>query len=492
MPKFLLNYFERHDLKFHLFTALALGLLFRLIAAYFIYTPMALDDLNHAWQPVINLFWGTPMNLPPYRSPLLPYLLYGFIKIAYWMGFSYDPLFSIRVMNTGLAIISLLAIVGGYYYFKNKENKLYGIVLMYMLALYAAMPYAATRSFGEAVAIPFLMLGFGLCIYGEQKNKIWLFAVGFFSIGIAVLFRYQVGLIYAAYTIFLLFKKDKRYFTAAILAGLAITALSISMDMLYGRYPMQTLMEYFIVNYKYDFGASKWYNFILLVFGLTLPPFCLVFIDKVKKVFLENIEVGICFLVFLAAHTITSHKEERFMLPIVPLLLIFMSSLWVEKKDSKLVRYTFSPAFLIINTAFLLLVTTVPSQKGLIEPLVFANKKLSPEKGILLNIGISKWAYDSHLKRDIKRLDYSIKESVSPAYLENIFRQTSNRDQILIISEDPEKLSLIDGLDSSSLKCENIYYHTSVIDKILFKLNPKYNGRKKTTGSVFCVVPNNK
>ena len=145
MPKSLLRYFESHDLKFHLFMALALALLFRLIAAYFIYTPMALDDLNHAWQPAIDMYLGTPILIPPYRSPLLHCMLYGFLKAGYWFGFSYDPLLSVRIMSTGLALLSLLSIVGGYYYFKNRENKLFVITLMYMLALYAAMPYAATR-----------------------------------------------------------------------------------------------------------------------------------------------------------------------------------------------------------------------------------------------------------------------------------------------------------------------------------------------------------
>ncbi|MCX6111774.1 MAG: hypothetical protein NTY22_00585 [Proteobacteria bacterium] len=486
MPKFLLRYFENHDLKFHLFMSLALGLLFRLIAAYFIYTPMALDDLNHAWQPVINFFWGAPMSLPSYRSPLLPYMLYGFLKIGYWFGFSYDPLLSIRMMNVGLAIVSLLTMVGGYYYFKNRENKLFGITLMYMLALYAAMPYAATRSFGEAVAIPFLMLGFGLCAYGEQKNKLWVFALGFLSLGISVLFRYHVGLIYVTYVLILLFRKDKKYFKTSILVGILVAGISISIALLYGRYPMQTLYEHLAVNYKYDFGACKWYNLILLMFGLTLPPFSLVFLDKIKKVFMDNLEAGICFLVFLIAHTLTSHKEERFMLPIVPLLLIFMSALWVEKKDSRLVKYTFSPAFLIINTVFLFLVVTVPSQKGLIEPLFFANKKLSPEKGILLNSNISKWAYDTHLKRSIQSIDYLLIEPVTPVYLENLFEKNPNKTQVMIISEDPKKLLMLDGYKSSYLSCENITYHTSIIDKILYSLNPKYNGRKKTTGSVFC------
>ena len=486
MPKFLLKYFEAHDLKFHLFMALALGLLFRLIAAYFIYTPMALDDLNHAWQPVINMYWGSPMNLPPYRSPLLPYMLYGFLKIGYWLGFSYDPLLSIRIMNVGLSLVSLLAITGGYYYFKNKENKLFSITLIYMLALYAAMPYAASRSFGEAVAIPFVMLGFGLCSYGKEKNKLWLFALGFFSLGIAVLFRYQVGLIYVSYVLVLLFRKDKKFLVTALLVGVLITIISISMDFMFGRYPMQTLYEYFSVNYKYDFGASKWYNFILLVFGLTLPPFCLVFIDKTKKVFLDNLEITICFFVFLGAHTITSHKEERFMLPIVPLLLIFISALWVEKKDSRLVRYTFSPAFLIINTVLLLIVTTIPSQKGLIEPLLYANKKLSPESGFLININISKWAYDTHLKRSIQSLDYSFLEPITPSYLNDMLVRNPNKNQLMIIADDPKKILLLDEYISSYFSCEKIKYHTSIIDELLFALNPKYNGRKKTTGSIFC------
>lgn len=447
---------------------------------------MALDDLNHAWQPVINLFWGTPMDLPPYRSPLLPWMLYAFLKIGYLFGFSYDPLLSIRIMNSGLALVSLLAIVGAYYYFKNNKNKLFAITLMYMMALYAAMPYAATRSFGEAVAIPFVMLGFGLGTYAQQKNKTWLFLIGLISIGVAVLFRYQVGLIYVAYTFLLLFKKDKKFFYTALVAGFFITALSISIDLLYGRYPMETLFEYFVVNYKYDFGACKWYNFILLVFALTLPPFCLVFIDKIKKVFMDNLEVAICFLVFLIAHTITSHKEERFMLPIVPFILIFISALWVEKKDSMLARFIFSPAFLIINTIVLIIVVTVPSQKGLIEPLLFANKKLSTEKSILINIGISKWAYDTHLKRSISTVDYLLLEPITAKYLEQALINDNEKDQIMVIAEDPKMLFLINKYSSSSIKCDQITYHTSIIDKVLFKLNPKYNGRKKTTGSVLC------
>ena len=107
----------------------------------------------------------------------------------------------------------------------------------------------------------------------------------------------------------------------------------------------------------------------------------------------------------------------------------------------------------------------------------------------MVNINISKWAYDTHLKRSIQSLDYSFLEPITHSYLDDILVKNPNKDQIMVISDDPKKILLLDGYRSLSLRCENIQYHTSIIDEILYALNPKYNGRKKTTGSVFCARP---
>ena len=71
MPDFLLKYLDAHSLRTHFFRALYWGLGFRLLTAYFVYGPQALDDYKHGVIPAYELFAGLDFSLPDYRSPLL-------------------------------------------------------------------------------------------------------------------------------------------------------------------------------------------------------------------------------------------------------------------------------------------------------------------------------------------------------------------------------------------------------------------------------------
>ncbi len=463
MNKFLKKFLNHYSLEQHLFIAIALGLLFRIFASFFVYTPMALDDLGHYWLPAIRMADGLPMNLPEYRAPLLPYILWIFIKTADVLGFGSDPINRIYSMNLGLGLFSLLGIVGAYYYCKGaiKQNNKYFSVLLYFFSIYAVMPYISTRAGGEFFCISFLMLGIGLLKY----EKTFL---GFFFIGIAVLFRYQLGIIYIFYG---LYGFKRKTIINALVVGLILLTIESLVDLSYGRQMLGTLMAYIAENQK-PYRSMTWYNFILFTLALCAFPLSCVMINKIKVVYSKHKEAVIAILIIIISHSLVPHKEERFIMPILPFLFIFMSSLWSESAEQKYSRIIFSPAFLIINTFFLILASFIPSQTGRIDPLLDANKKSKTAGFALINTDFSKWAYDVYLNKNVLQIDAKPRESLD---------LDKNINSIFVVAASNTSLIKSDGFT-----CEEPKFYSSPIDKVLFKLNPKLNSRKKTTTSMFC------
>src|ERR1019366_5248133 len=139
MPQWVRRYLSHSSLKQHYIRALGLGLLLRGFCAYFVYGPQALDDYKHGVWPAYQFFAGQALDLPDYRSRLLVWMLAGFIRIASWFDCE-SALAQVRVMYSGLALLSLLGVVGTYLLVKTFRSKLFGGMALYLVAAFPLMP----------------------------------------------------------------------------------------------------------------------------------------------------------------------------------------------------------------------------------------------------------------------------------------------------------------------------------------------------------------
>lgn len=238
----------------------------------------------------------------------------------------------------------------------------------FLIATHFAMPLFSTRPMIETLAMPVLTWSAVIAGgYAERGSRAALLGATAL-LALASLLRFQSGICGAA--LFLLVAYRRRWSDAALLT-LAAIGLFLFTGMLdyfvQGRFHGQ-LIAYFVYCLRAGeiFGKMPFYVFLLLSIALTLPP---AFFARYpgfhwKKAYRPLLAPLLYFAVFLVAHTLSPHKEERFLVPVLPLLLFLLVPLarylWVRGGHWR--RYWFLGA----NGLLLLLACTNVPQRNLI------------------------------------------------------------------------------------------------------------------------------
>lgn len=493
MPSWLVRYLNTKDLRTHFWRALLFGLLMRACCAFFVYGPQALDDYKHGVYPAYQFFAGLPLlDYPDYRSHLLVWFLSFFANVASWFGVE-SALGQVRAMYFGLGATSLLGLVGTYFYARTQISQLSARLMLYLIALYPLMPFVSTRAFGEAVALSFVLLGFGVLEFVRQQHSRsvvgWL--LGFLSLGVATLFRFQVGLLYVAYIGVLIFLKHWRGVLSALGAGLVTVFLQGAIDFMSAKAPLSTLMIYLTENEGggAKYGVSPWYTTWLFVLAVAFIPFSIPLLRYFRQVWRQQWPVLVCWLVFVLIHSLVAHKEERFLYPILGLEIWTLAALWAQAVNDTWSQKLFSRVFLGLGTVILLVSCFVNSQEGEIEPPAYVESHY--KNVIYLDnqslFGESRFQFyflrpPSVLKSvesqdfNLHRIDEEMESEQHPQAVVLLTSKEDSREQLRALEQ-------VQGLSSA---CKSLRRAGSVIDRLLFRLNPKHNQRRRPTWYLIC------
>lgn len=479
----------QNKLKTHLFTTLILGLMVRLLTSYFDYGPFALDDYLHGLIPAHLLYDQGIYDLPEYRSWLLPWMLTGFLKLFSYVNIQ-DSLTQIRIMLSGLAIFSLIGIYGTYLYVKNFDNRRFQLSALYLVAIYPLVPLVATRAFGEAVAMSVLAFGFGVSENARfNKNNIILL-IGLIIIGIACLLRFQVALLLITYALCLLIINWRRYLLPLIVSGLIIVGLQAIIDIESSRVAFSTVIDYLRVNEggAAGYGATPWYSTWLLALAFIIAPFSLPLFRHYKTLWRRNWVIILPLFIFILAHSIVPHKEERFIFPIIILEIWVLAYIWSLEPANSIINKVFTWALGILGSLALLLVCFVNFQSGAIDPLLKSHA--DTRDTLVLSQDWNYWDDFNKilLNKNGKIEPVELNKINLPDYATHLNGQYS---QIVIVSSNPELKSTIENFSkhslSSGINCSQINYATSLLDNIAYTLNPSHNKRRAPAMYIICV-----
>lgn len=506
MPRWLRHFLRSRTLEWHFYAALIAGLAARTLCAIFVYGPQALDDYKHGVIPAYQFFSGQVMDLPDYRSHLLVWLLASFIKIGSLFGAS-SALAQVRVMYFGLGIFSLLGIYGTYLFVVDmpksaRPSQEFGALALYMVSLFPAMPFIGTRAFGEAVAMSLVLLGFGVLEPARQSREgsVVKWAAGFALIGVATLFRFHVGLIYFGYAGVLagraLLRKNEKYVWRALLgalcAGLFTLAAQAFIDIMSGKAAFGTLISYLHENQggAAQYGVSPWYNTWLFVLVLTLPPFSFVLVKHVPSLWRRHWPWLVPFLIYVLAHSLVPHKEERFLYPIVGLELWALAWLWAAGALDSLARRIFTPAVFGLGIPLLLVACFVNTQEGEIGPPAFAESHF--HSVIYLDdqslFGMSR-IRDYYLRPPSLVVPVDKEDLNARKIDESLEAHPKIKAAVLLTSvkDALPELHALEGIQTMEARCREMRTSGSLIDRILYGLNPKHNERRRPTWYLVCV-----
>jgi len=249
------------------------------------------------------------------------------------------------------------------------------------------IPYCSVRYSSENwSAISFII---GLSIYLRAGCRHWLLI--FFAgllLGLSFEFRYQVGIMVFGFVMWLIFlqgaiKKPELYIMiSGVLFAILIGTLADFWFYNQWVFAPWNYLKVNIIEHKADsFGTSPWYfyfatiiksgNIIIGVFILLLVPFLM--IRKFKHPLTWII------IPFLALHIMLSHKELRFLFPIIPFMpwvvVLFFTDTWLKWLQIKWVYFL----LLAVNTLPLLHIMFSPAQMEVRTMSYFYHHKLAPD-----------------------------------------------------------------------------------------------------------------
>ena len=460
----------------------------RALCAYFVYGPQALDDYAHGLIPVLNWFHQGTLDLPDYRNPLLSYVLRAWLEVGRWLSIQ-ALVDQIRWLGWGLSLLQMFGFYAVWKIFARESERSQNLAL-FLYSSFIIMPFVATRAFGEAVALPFVLLGFMFLLNSVTLRSVFF---GFFFIGIATLFRFQVGVLGVAALLWMLFQqRSMKMLVGAAIAGVVILLFQGVIDLSYDRAFLATLFNYFRVNEggAAQYGVSPWYNTWLFPMMVFLFPISWPFFNKEswramwQKWSLPLVSV----FVFILIHSLVPHKEERFLYPILGVLLMFLAFLWSKNWNHWWVAKILTPMLYALHGVGVFAVVLSNSQEGVVKPLAEAEKAF--HKFVVLET--KALLQESELRsmflvRGSEELNVSADE-VDRRFMEKLFLEKDFAGALWITSE-PEVAARYKFMQNTQEKlyhCGPVEEASSLIDGVIYRLNPKHNQRRRPSWYLLC------
>jgi Alg9-like mannosyltransferase family len=384
------SFFEFNALRKILVIAFAV----RLVAVFCAAGYMMHDDHFLTVEPASSWAVGQNFNdwlpstennrvAPEPISFLYPGTLMVFFRMMHASGL-HDPMDQMLVIRLLHALYSLLAVWLVFKITEKLSNKQNAIVAALLMASLAIIPNYSVRNLVELVCIPPLMAGFWWLLCAQQKvgfqkrellrfPHFWAAAA---IMGLAVGLRFQLGLAIAVVGGVLFFQNGWRSLFAFGITSLLVFSLTQLDDViLWGGKPFQHLMGYFAYNKEHatHYPGSP-FTYLSFIGLFIFPPVSLFLLFGFFKATRKHMLIAMPIIAFLIFHVFFPNKQERFILPALPAVLILgvigwqafviHSSFWIRNKKLLWGCYCF---FIVLNTIGLLGFSTVFAKKARVE-----------------------------------------------------------------------------------------------------------------------------
>jgi hypothetical protein len=388
--KTLRKYWEEKPLLVILF----LGIFFRLIAVIFSKGWGMQDDhfliieQAEAWAEGINYnnwFPGPDSDsLPDGHSLLYAGLHYLFFLLCGSLHFN-DPQSKMYVIRMFHAVFSLITVYYGFLLTQKLAGKEPAKLAGLLLAVFWIMPFLCVRNLVEVVCIPFMLMGLWYIYKAfENKDNIRFYLLAGMIMGVGFSIRFQTAIFISGTVLALLIQK--RYKPVLIFSfGVILSIILVQgiLDYFIWGYPFAELLEYIRYNIAaaQDYIKGPWYLFILLIAGILIPPVSIFLLFGFFRSWKKHILIFLPVLIFLVFHSIFPNKQERFILPVIPFIIIlgvigwtgFVKESLFWNKHPGLLKTCWS-FFWIINTIALVAVTPMYSKKARVESMVYLSR----------------------------------------------------------------------------------------------------------------------
>ncbi len=414
--------------------------------------------------------------------PGLHYLLFRFLE---FLGME-DPQNKMYIVRFLHAAWSMLTVHLGYKIAFQKSGIKVARLTGLLLAILFFMPMMSVRNLVEFVCIPPLLFATWIVIKYEKKENILPFILAGLMLSLAFSIRFQTAIFIGSFGLAMLFlKKSKEtiWVVTGFLGGI-ILIQSVT-DMIIWKKPFMELIEYIRYNLENsgEYPNQKWYTYLLLIGGILIPPISLLLIFGFLSSWNKQILLFFPAFIFFVFHSSFPNKQERFILPVIPFIIILgcigwykymeQSKFWVNHK--KLYR-SFWIFFFAINTIPLFFISVAYSHRSRVETMVYLSNKKN-----LNNILIEESNHDYYIMPP----RFYLKQWKSDYFITSLFTVDSMAKRInesppelvpnYIVFNQPENLD--QRVENMKRIFPNLSYETTIepgyIDKVMHFLNKR-------------------
>jgi len=373
---------------------LGLAILLRLIAAIFAKGWGMFDDhfmiieSAQSWADGFDATYWLPWS-PVNQGPTGHLMFYpGFHFVLFtlleWLSVT-DPQVKMFIVRLLHAAFSLLTIVYAFRIVEKLDGLKSARLTGLLLAVLWFMPWMSVRNLVESTSIPLLILGFWQMIRKENlRDPFWTFFAAGIFFGLAIDIRLQTGLFLMGAGAVVLFQR-KWIALLGLIAGSFTSVFLIlgTIDIFLWGVPFSEIHGYISVNIaeRGDYVTLPWYNYFLTIWGVLIPPISLFLFFGFLRTWRRYTLLFVPALLFLIFHSYFPNKQERFILPLIPFIVILgvmgwnqfvaKSGFWSKHKNLLRGCWIF---FWIINLLFLPVITVNYSKRARVETMCYLSR----------------------------------------------------------------------------------------------------------------------
>lgn len=299
------------------------GLALRVEGAFETSTLAHPDEVFQTLEPAHRLAFGYGVITWEWRdgirSWVFPAFLAGVMKSTSWIGpGSSGYLLAIRML---LVAISMVTIWFGFSWARRAGGLEAGLIAAAACATWYEIVEYAPRAMTEVVATHVMLAGLyiGVCSkWAAERRRLFLAAL---LCGTAISLRIQLAPAFVFAGLYF-FRRGWRETAAPVLIGMLVPIAAFGItDLFTWGHAFQSFYLYFWENVaegkSRQYGEEPWYWYLLTELEHLGPVALLAIYGARRSPFL-----GWTTLIIVASHSVVSHKEVRFLYPILPFVMV--------------------------------------------------------------------------------------------------------------------------------------------------------------------------
>jgi len=374
-----------------LLAVLILAALVRVTAAIFSRGFLAIDDHHVLVDAAERLVSGLGLEVEHKRSILYPGVV-ALIMRATGAVDDPSPATQLLVVRLVQAAYSLFTVSLVYRILERTATPRTALLGGLLVATFFALPITAVHQFEEAVCqVPLLASCWWLLRARDDPRGGTFALLAGTALGVALIVRFPLISFVVPFALLALWQEPDRQRGALFLGGLALvlTLQGLSNHLInhewwysfriyYGplvHWPPRILTD----PGGYPQGAVWTYAAALV--GLFVPPFSLLFLTAAARGGKDLALLGVPTLVFLVAHSAIANRQERFLLPVLPVIILLAAlgfgpvAAWLAARSWSRVYGWLWKYYWAVNTVLLAGTLFVYGKKDRVAPLVYVQAR---------------------------------------------------------------------------------------------------------------------